>query len=167
MFKRVNNQTTNKKLNNKVNRRQEMKQKNPWIIAIMILAVLQFWGCSEHKDHHFEHPSQLEEIEGSEFTRVILTAKAIERIDLQTAEVTEVRFSPARLAVPYSSIIYGPEGQTWVYTSPEPRTFERYTVEVDYIKGDWAVLNVGPPLGTLVVSVAAAEVYGTEFNVGH
>ena len=91
----------------------------------------------------------------------------MERIDLQTAKVSEVRFSPARLAVPYSSIIYGPEGQTWVYTSPEHRTFVRFTVDVDYIKGDWAVLNVGPPLGTIVATVGAAELYGAEFEMGH
>ena len=113
------------------------------------------------------HPSKVEEIEGSDFSNVILTERAIERIDLQTSVVTEVRFSPARLAVPYSSIIYGPEGQTWVYISPEPRTFVRYTVDVDYIKGDIAVLNDGPPLGTVVVTVAVAELYGAEFEMGH
>ena len=144
-----------------------MKRKNPWIIVILALAVLQFWGCRKHHDHHFEHPSSVEEIEGSEFSRVILTEKAIERIDLQTGIVEEVRLSPPRLTTPYASLIYGPHGETWVYTMPEPRTFIRATVVVDYIEGDLAVLKSGPPPGTIVVTVAAAEVYGSEFEVGH
>jgi hypothetical protein len=133
----------------------------------MILAVLQFWGCQKHNEHHTVHPSKVIEIAGSDFSQVILTEKAMERIDLQTAEVSKVRFSPARLAVPYSSILYGPEGQTWVYVSYEPRTFVRYVVDVDYIKGDFAVLNEGPPLGTVVATVGVAELYGTEFEMGH
>ncbi len=167
MFKRVKMKTNSKQFNLTINRRKEMKNINPWVIAIMIVSVLQFWGCQKHDSHHVEHPSSVEEIEGSDFSRVILTEKAIERIDLQTSEVSEIRFSPARLVVPYSSIIYGPEGQTWVYISPEPRTFVRYTVDVDYIKGDIAVLNDGPPLGTIVVTVAVAELYGAEFEIGH
>lgn len=167
MLKRLILISISKQIKLKVNRRQEMKQIKPWVIAILALALLQFWGCQKHEAHHTEHPSEVEEIEGSDFSRIVLTERAIERIGLQTAQVTEIRNSAPKLVVPYSSIIYGPEGQTWVYTSPEPRTFVRFTVEVDYIKGDQAVLKVGPPIGTAVVSVGVAEVYGTEFKVGH
>ena len=69
--------------------------------------------------------------------------------------------------VPHSSLIYGAHGETWVYTSPEPLTYVRHTVSVDYIEDDLAVLSDGPPAGTEVVSVGAAEVFGTEFEVGH
>ena len=156
-----------KQFNTKVFRREEMKKRNPWIIVILMITVLQFWGCQKHDEHHMVHPSKVIEIEGSDFSKVILTERAMERIDLQTAEVSEVRFSPARLSVPYSSIIYGPEGQTWVYINPEPRTFVRYTVDVEFIEGDFAILNEGPPLGTVVASVGVAELYGTEFEIGH
>lgn len=71
-----------------------------------------------------------------------------------------------RRAVPYSALIYDRQGQTWVYTSPNPRTFVRHKVEVDYIQGDVAVLNNGPPTGTVVASVGVAELYGTEFKMG-
>ena len=154
-----------KSIKNKLEKK--MKRKNPWVIVILLFAVLQFWGCQKHHKHHFEHPSSVEEIEGSEFSKVVLTEKAIERIDLQTATVEEIRFSPARMVVPYASIIYGPHGETWVYTMPEPRTFIRYIIDVDYIEGDMVVLNEGPPVGTVVVTLGAAEVYGTEFEVGH
>jgi hypothetical protein len=45
-------------------------------------------------------------------------------------------------------------------------TFVRQKVEVD-LEGLIAVLSDGPAAGTLVASVGAAELYGTEFAVGH
>jgi len=71
-----------------------------------------------------------------------------------------------RKVVPYSALIYDPHGDTWVYTSPTPRTFVRHEVEVDYIEGDVAVLDEGPPAGTVVATVGVAELYGTEFKMG-
>jgi hypothetical protein len=72
-----------------------------------------------------------------------------------------------RKVVPHSSLIYGAHGETWVYTSPEPLSYVRHPVSVDYIEGDLAVLSDGPPAGTDVVSVGVAELFGTEFEVGH
>jgi hypothetical protein len=72
-----------------------------------------------------------------------------------------------RRVVPHSSLIYGAHGETWVYTSPEPLTYVRHPVSIDYIENDLAVLSDGPPVGTEVVTVGVAELYGTEFEVGH
>jgi hypothetical protein len=145
-----------------------MKSKNLWIVSLLTLAVLQFWACQK-KDHghHFEHPSEVEDIPGSEFSRVTFTEKAMERTGVETAAVKQEASSPLKKVVPYGALLYGPEGQTWVYTSPEPRVFIRMEVDVDYIKGNKVYLNEGPPVGTIVVSVGAAEIYGTEFEIGH
>lgn len=72
-----------------------------------------------------------------------------------------------RTVIPYSSVIYDLHGETWVYTNPAPLTFVRERVEVDYIDGDNAILAGGPNAGTQIVSVGVAELYGTEFGVGH
>ena len=145
-----------------------MKRNNKWIVAILVLAVLQFWACQkEDGSHQFEPPSVVEEIEGSDFNRVTLTERAMERIDIQTTEVIEVNDSPPQKVIPYSALLYGPEGQTWVYTSPQSRVFVRYVVDVDYIKGDKVFLNDGPPVGTIVATVGVAELYGTDFEIGH
>lgn len=72
-----------------------------------------------------------------------------------------------RRVVPYSSVIYDEHGNTFVYTSPEPLTYVRAPVTIDFIEDDVAVLTDGPPNGTKVVSVGAVELYGTEFEVGH
>jgi len=69
--------------------------------------------------------------------------------------------------VPYSSLIYDFQGKTWVYTSVGPRTFVRHQVEIDKIIGDRVLLKSGPAAGTVVATVAVAQLYGTEFAVGH
>jgi hypothetical protein len=145
-----------------------MKPKNRWIVGLLILSVLQFWACQKNDEaHHFEHPSELVEIEGSEFVRVIFTERAMERIGVETETVIELSNSPLKKVVPYGALIYGPEGETWVYTCPQPRSFVRMVVDVDRIEGDNVFLNDGPPLGTIVATVGVAEIYGTEFEIGH
>lgn len=71
-----------------------------------------------------------------------------------------------RPVAPYAAVIYGLQGDTWLYTNPEPLTFVREPVTIDFIDGDLAVLVEGPPAGTVVVTAGAAELYGTEFGVG-
>jgi hypothetical protein len=117
-----------------------------------------------------EPPSHVEHIEGSALSRVTLSEHAIERLGLQTGQIAEratSRSDTPRPTVPYSSLLYDTEGRTWVYTSPQPRTFVRAEVVVDYIEGETAVLSDGPPAGTVVATVGVAELYGTEFTVGH
>jgi len=148
-----------------------MTHSDRWLAAGLMIVGLSLTGCQQlARTHADESPAEVVHIEGSEFSRVILTQRAIERIALTTDQVREQRVSRSaspRMVVPYSSLIYGPHGETWVYTSPQPRAFVRHRVDVDYIEGDIAVLKGGPPAGTVVVSVGVAELYGTEFKVGH
>ncbi len=71
-----------------------------------------------------------------------------------------------RIVIPYSAVIYDQRGGTWTYTNPEQLTFVRNAIIVDYIVGDLAVLSDGPPEGTAVVVVGAAELFGVENGVG-
>jgi len=148
-----------------------MKHSNRLMFAGLIIAGLQLTACQKsHSTHHAEHPAEVAKIEGSELSRVTLTEKAIQRLDLKTDQVREAmvkRSTSPRNVVPYSSLIYDQKGQTWIYTNPQPRTFVRHKVEVDYIEGDLVVLKDGPPTGTVIATVAVAELYGAEFKVGH
>ncbi len=56
-----------------------------------------------------------------------------------------------------------------MYTSTGPLSFLRQEVEVDRVEGSVAFLLDGPPAGSRVVTVGAAEVYGTELEIagGH
>jgi hypothetical protein len=71
-----------------------------------------------------------------------------------------------RKIIPYAAVLYDAKGNTWVYTSPEPLVFIRQPIQIDTIGRDEAILVDGPSVGTAVVTVGGAELYGTEFGVG-
>ena len=86
-------------------------------------------------------------------------ARSAERLGIETAPAGE-------LTVPYAAVIYTAEGETLVYSSPEPLVFVQHPITIDHIDEDTAVLSAGPPAGTQVVTVGAAELAGIEFGVG-
>jgi hypothetical protein len=145
------------------------------MVAALAVAGLQIAGCQEVVgDQTKVEPAHVEHIEGSKLSSVTLTEDAMTRIDLQTVVVRETEVSGAeggalvtRKVVPYSSLIYDPQGETWVYISPEPGKFVRHQVEVDRIEGDDVVLTSGPDKDTAIATVGAAELYGAESGVGH
>lgn len=71
-----------------------------------------------------------------------------------------------QLVAPWSAILRDAQGGTWIYEKTGATTFSRRPVSVRSLVGDWAVLERGPAPGTMVVSVAAAELFGTEFGTG-
>jgi len=72
-----------------------------------------------------------------------------------------------RKVLPFAAVLYDMRGETWVYTSPTPRTYVRHQISVDYIVGNLAVLLDGPPAGTAVVTVGASLLLGTELGFGN
>ncbi len=139
---------------------------------LLIAAGVTLAACSEaaseyeepERAGHYDEPAKLEPIKGTDVKRVEFSAEGAERVGLQTAQV---RRDDQRKVIPYAAVIYDPEGNTFTYTSPEPLVYVREAVKVDYVDGDRVVLSGGPPVGTEVVTVGAAEVYGTEFEVAH
>ena len=67
--------------------------------------------------------------------------------------------------VPFAAVIYGVHGETWVYTNPEPLVYIREPVVIDFIQDDWAILSEGPEIGTAVVTLGVAELFGAETGV--
>ncbi len=139
---------------------------------VVIGGLVLLWGMQGSGDEteSAAGPAILEPVEGTSLLRVRLTERAAERIGLQTTPVREARrpgASTQSTAVPYSSVLYDTDGQTWVYTSPEPLIFVRAPIEIERIDGALAFLSEGPALGTEVVSVGAALLLGTEFEVDH
>ena len=142
-----------------------MQHKNIWMVLVLVFAGIQLSACQKTAaERPTEHPVTVELIEGSELSRVILAEKAMERLAVRTDKVGEVR---SQKTVPYSALIYDTHGKTWVYTSPQERMFVRHQVTVDRIEGDLVYLSEGPRSGTVVASVAVAEIYGAEFEIGH
>ncbi len=79
------------------------------------------------------------------------------RIELQLAGSDK-----KRKVAPYSALYYDGKGATWVYVQKKPLVYERQRVDVERIVGEWAVLNDGPAVGTEVVTVGAALLFGAE-----
>jgi hypothetical protein len=146
-----------------------MRHRNRWMVAILIIAALQLAACAAQTQESSpsDPPARVERIGGTDPSRVILTAQAAKRLGIETAPVRDAQIGgKLRKVVPYSAVFYDLNGQTWVYTNPEPLTFVRASISVDYIDSDLAVLSEGPPSGTEVVTVGSPELYGTEFGVG-
>lgn len=143
-----------------------MKNLNRKIMALFIIAILSLSACGKPESSVEKvQPSKVEAIEGSEFSRVILTEKAAERLGIQTTPVEVRQMSSERKIVPYSAVLYGLQGETWVYTNPEPLVFVREEVIVDYIEGELVALMEGPEVGMQVVTVGASLLYGAEVGV--
>jgi hypothetical protein len=151
-----------------------MPRRNGWLPLVLLFAALQVTACDESSaegdDDHDDGPAKVEHLEESGLSRLTLTPKAAERLDIKVVPASEAvmaRSASQRKVVPYAAVLYDANGDTWVYTSPEPQVFVRYKVNVEYIDADQAVLTDGPPVGTPVVTVGAAELFGTEFEIGH
>ncbi|MEO8117889.1 MAG: hypothetical protein ABI606_01030 [Rhodoferax sp.] len=109
--------------------------------------------------------STVEVIKGSDLKKLILTKRAVERLDIKTAQVAVD--SAGIMTAPYAALLYDRNGKTWAYTNPEPLVYVRHAVVVESIKGGVAYLKEGPPAGTVVVVVGASELHGIESGVGH
>lgn len=68
--------------------------------------------------------------------------------------------------VPWSAVLYDFEGGTWVYENTSPQVFVRRRVEVSHVASDMAVLARGPAAGAKIVTIGAAELFGTELGSG-
>jgi hypothetical protein len=137
---------------------------------VLIAGVASLSACGEASSgydyetasHH--DPAELEPIKGTDVHRVRLDAEGAERIGLQTAPI---RQNGQGTVIPHGAVIYDADGETFTYTAPEPLTYVRQSISIDHVVGDSVMLSDGPPAGTEVVTVGAAEIYGSEFEVAH
>jgi RND family efflux transporter MFP subunit len=69
------------------------------------------------------------------------------------------------LTVPQSAIVYDINGGTWVYERLAPQRYARRRVELAGPAGTDVIVSRGLSEGVTIVTVGAAELYGTEFYV--
>lgn len=69
--------------------------------------------------------------------------------------------------IPATAIVHDAGGTAWIYQCDSETSFRRVPVDVVRTVADRAVLGHGPAVGACVVSVGAAELFGTEFEPGH
>src|SRR5687768_2349778 len=119
-------------------------QRSRWaLVAIGLLVVgLQLSACTQQPveaEAGAPEPAKVEHVKGAEVSRLTLTAKAAERLGIETKPVLAGKIGGApRRVIPYSAVLYDAMGDTWVYVNPEPLSYVRERVTVAYIQGDQA-----------------------------
>ena len=111
-----------------------------------------------------EAPAKVEKNAATGIAKLTLTQRGVDRLELKTGPVTA---GPGKsVLLPYGALMYDANGKTWVYTNPEDRVFQRHAVTVAKVESGVVTATAGPPAGTRVVTVGAAELFGAEFNTG-
>ena len=144
-----------------------MRNSKRWMLVLLVITGLLLPACGANSESTTSEakPASVEPIAGTDLSKVILTADAAKRVDIQTAPARNEQVNGAQHEViPYDAVLYDAEGNTWAYTNPEPLTYVRHHITVDTIDGDRAILSEGPPVGMAVVTVGAAILYGAEFE---
>lgn len=138
-------------------------------VAAAVCAVLMFYlpGCAQPSavaTSASEPPATVEKNSTTGIARITLSQRAIDRLELRTDTVKPA--AGASLLIPYAALLYDAQGKTWVYTNPAPRVYERHAVTVTKVDAGAVTASAGPAVGTAVVTVAAAELFGAEFVTG-
>ena len=144
-----------------------MKVNDRWIAVGLCIACLPLAACAKPpvEEEVESRAVKVEQIEGSDLSRVTVTEEAAKRLDLQTKTLRTVMIrGTLRKVIPYAALLYDKDGNTWAYvaTGGDPLTFVRASVTVDYIDGETAVLSAGPAVGAVVVTTGASELFGSE-----
>ncbi|MCW2645508.1 MAG: hypothetical protein QOF87_1001 [Pseudonocardiales bacterium] len=150
-----------------------MSRRICFLAAVILVGGISVSGCSRGAEEAGVggDPASVAAIDGpGGLHRVQLSADAAARIGLKTDTVR--RLSADRqvggaglLVVDMAAVLYDQDGATWVYGQTEPLTFQRMPVVVSRVDGTLAVLLSGPPVGTAVATLGAAELRGSEDGV--
>ena len=142
------------------------------IVSAVTAVGLSFAGCAAPPAPTAAigvEPVKLEAVGDAGVKTLTLTDKAVERLGVTTVAVGANAGDPTadgnRLVIPYSALLYLPDGTTIAYTNPEGHSYVRETVVVESIEGDLAVLTSGPKVGTAVVTTGGTELWGAEFGI--
>lgn len=109
-------------------------------------------------------PGTIKPISGSDLAQVQLTDRAAERLRVETETV---KGSGNGVVVPRTAVFVDSDGVWWVYTQQQPRTFVRHEIVIASERRRVAFLSDGPEVGTEVVTVGVAELYGLEDEIAH
>jgi hypothetical protein len=139
----------------------------PLMAGLVIGAAAILAGCAAATPDETP-PALIKPVAGSQIPQLQLTERAVQRLGIVTQPVrptTTTAGQPAHEVIPYSAVVYDHDGSTWTYVNTAARTYEREPITVTGIDGQVALLAAGPAAGTPVVTVGAAELLGTEYNI--
>ena len=143
-----------------------LQRRTRWLAVGAVATGLALSGCADKSSESEQKgPATLVERGEDKAPQIVLTdKKAAERVGIEFVPIVD---EAGAKVIPYSAVVYDPDGKTWVYTSPKALTFERTSITVASIAGDKATLSAGPATGTEVVTVGGAELLGVEAGIGY
>jgi hypothetical protein len=145
-----------------------MSPKHLSVAGLVIGAAAVLAGCATAAPAEAP-PAVIKPVAGSQIPQLQLTEHAVQRLGIVTQPVRELTTTAgqrsAREIIPYSAVVYDTDGSTWAYANTAARTYERKAITVTEIDGEVAQLSAGPAAGTPVVTVGAAELLGTEYDI--
>jgi hypothetical protein len=143
-----------------------MSPKHLSVAGLVIGAAAILAGCATAAPAETP-PALIKPVAGSQIPQLQLTEQAVHRLGIVTQPVrpTTTAGHAAREIIPYAAVVYDTDGSTWTYVNTAARTYERKPITVTEIDGEIAQLSAGPAAGTSVVTVGAAELLGTEYNI--
>ena len=132
--------------------------------ALIIIAVAALAGCNRTSVAAGPPPPAHVTAGPHGAVSVVLTPLAAQRVGIQTAvAVSASRGSQA--AVPYSALLYQPNGDSAIYAVSGPLTYTLMPVAVARILGNQVYLTGLHP-GTTVVTVGGEELLGVQDGIG-
>jgi hypothetical protein len=143
-----------------------MSPKHLSVAGLVIGAAAILAGCATATPA--ETPSAvIKPVADSPIPELQLTEQAVQRLGIVTQPVRPMAMAgqPVHEVIPYSAVVYDTDGSTWTYVNIAARTYERKPITVTAVDGQTALLSAGPAVGTAVVTVGAAELLGTEYNI--
>ncbi len=133
------------------------------LLAAFVLAGLAGCGPAPSGTAAQVPPARMERIGNSRTLSVVLTPLGARRIGIETAQA--VANGPLIL-VPYSALLYEPNGQTAVYVKVSALVYTRRFVTVSTVNDNEVMLTAGLQPGTEVVSRGGEELLGVQNGVG-
>jgi hypothetical protein len=145
-----------------------MSPKHLSVAGLVIGTAAILAGCASATREQAP-PAVIKPVAGSQIPELQLTGRAVQRLGIVTQPVRELTTTAGqrsvREVIPYSAVVYDTDGSTWTYVNTAARTYERKPITVAEIDGETARLSAGPAAGTAVVTVGAAELLGTEYDI--
>jgi hypothetical protein len=138
------------------------RHSDTWVLVALLVVPLLLAACGGEAEHEAAAAAVVEEVKGTDLSKVTLTPEAAKRLDIKVAAVTT---NGAGRVIPYAAVLYSPTGETWAYTNPDGLTFVREAIVVDRVEGDRAMLSKGPAPGSKVATTGVAELYGAESGI--
>jgi hypothetical protein len=138
-----------------------MRHSPRWVAGPVIASVLLLSACATVEEESAALTGGARVLPTGQ---VKMEAKAKENLGILSAPVRKAARG-SQLVIPYAAVFYGPNGDTWTYTSPQSLIFERTPIVVDRIDGNNAFLTDGPRPGTPVVTQGTAELFGVEIGI--